>query len=569
VFARVRHLEPGRPLSPGVAALVAYLDRNLEPAWRILVHPRLEGVRLDVVVFQALVGLTIFQVTDVLPPGPQRPPVDLAGYARDTLVRLMTDFAGSDGPDAGSAALIRTAAYVHGLDQPQVDALLATPPTRTPCFGQDALEPANLARIVPGAHRLRRGNWDPAWNDFLMTWLQPAHHEPERQHPLVLTPEQRRHVQTHPGHRGLRGPVGAGKSRVLAWRAALLASEGKQVLIVCMTPGLRHDLRALLSRTPIAFAWQQLVITDLMGLCKGVVVEAGCPEPPADAGTCSPDTRALSRAAEAALARLPHRRYDAILVDEGHLFHPDAVRLLAAMLTRHDELWLVHDDPPGGEGPAAELATWLDRLPVSELPRFDRHWARLTPVHARPLSLAWGAALFAALRDLEIAHPVLQDVREARDREVAGLTCEWRPIPAALWFDEVVASVKALSLERARRPDVTVLVPEPIRGLPETLIRDRLKGVFERVFDMSDRPYPVRRAHLATGLPRLEVSHVMAFDGWDRSEVVLLVPEYHPGYDVLDVLVYTVLSRARHRVHVLDAGSRYRDFLDVLAPPLR
>ncbi len=588
MFSRIRHLEPGRPMSPGVAALVEYLDRSLDQAWRILVHPSIDGVRLDVVVFQALVGLTIFEVSELdAPPDPDTPEAPYrcrvegglviprvslsarAEFARDTLVRLMADFAGDGIPDSSSVALIRTVAYVPGASTQELAGVSEAARSRTPYFGADALTPTHLARIVPGAHRQRRGNWNPAWNDLLMYWLQPPHHEPERQHPLGLTSEQRRLVQPQPGHRGLRGPVGSGKTRVLAWRAASLASEGKQVLVVCATPVHRHNLRAIMDRVPLAFPWHAIVVTDLDNLCRGLILEAGAALPDLESAPDSDRSKRLASAAREVLDRVPHRRHDAVLVDEGQAMHLEGYLLLAGMLTERDELLLVHDDPADADGLSAEDPTWLDRAPARDVSRFSRRWGRLTSVHARPLEIAWGAMLFGAIHGLEVPYPNLLELREARDRAVPGLTFEWRSIQAALWFEELVASIKALAFERARPEDVTVLFPEPVRGLSEALVIERLKGDFDRFFDLAEHPYPTRRVHRASGRARLEASHVFAFEDWDRSEVVLLIPEYHAATDSLDGLVYTVLSRAHRRVHVLDAGSRYRDFMNVLFRPRR
>ena len=95
--------------------------------------------------------------------------------------------------------------------------------------------------------------------DDLRGWLkEPAFSKGQRE-PLELNNRQLI-IATEPTqerYRKVRGPAGSGKSQALAARAAVLASEGKRVLVCTFNITLMNYLRDLVARHARELAEQQ------------------------------------------------------------------------------------------------------------------------------------------------------------------------------------------------------------------------------------------------------------------------------------------------------------------------
>src|SRR5262249_50581004 len=93
--------------------------------------------------------------------------------------------------------------------------------------------------------------------------------------PVPLTPRQRELItrRTETGYRRIRGAAGAGKSLVLAGRAAHLSREGRDVLVVSYT----HTLGAYLQQVSSQFGVDSKRITWLgfHEWCRRVMVDTG------------------------------------------------------------------------------------------------------------------------------------------------------------------------------------------------------------------------------------------------------------------------------------------------------
>ncbi|MBC6475106.1 MAG: hypothetical protein GDA48_21755 [Hormoscilla sp. GM102CHS1] len=145
-------------------------------------------------------------------------------------------------------------------------------------------------------------------------------------------------ARTKTGYRRIKGPAGSGKSLVLAARAAQLATEKKDVLVVTFNITLRNYLKSLAIRylknledqppdveTLIA---EQITWYHFHGWCKSMCKEAGLENEYQNVWKKPVDIANLVN--EALDSLLDDRRpiglrptYDAILVDEGQDFNID------------------------------------------------------------------------------------------------------------------------------------------------------------------------------------------------------------------------------------------------------
>lgn len=184
--------------------------------------------------------------------------------------------------------------------------------------------------------------------------------------PLEMNREQRElSKERNPeGRRRIQGAAGCGKSLVLAARAAELAHDGKEVLVLSFNKTLWHYLRNLFERhlkslnegSDVDFARDLFNATfdhfhgflrhlaDLTletGLLYEDVRKNRTTGPPLNK-KLPPDTDAMIRIALDALARVGPQ-YDAIVVDEGQDWEASWVPVLAAALRPGGELLVAED----------------------------------------------------------------------------------------------------------------------------------------------------------------------------------------------------------------------------------
>jgi hypothetical protein len=127
------------------------------------------------------------------------------------------------------------------------------------------------------------------------------------------------------GHRIFFGVAGSGKTVLLLARARLIAQAERSVLFLCYNRSLAAFLRCCLQETG---AHPRVRVRTFHGWASalsslrkhaGETFEAF-------------EQRLVSRANECLAAAQTHEKYDAVLVDEGHDFHPDWFRCCVAAL---------------------------------------------------------------------------------------------------------------------------------------------------------------------------------------------------------------------------------------------
>lgn len=167
--------------------------------------------------------------------------------------------------------------------------------------------------------------------------------------PHKLSPSAR-NVETNPSKakmRRIRGSAGCGKSYGLAARAARLAAEGKDVLVLSYNSTLARYLQSLVSMHCATYGANPARVSCIhfYGFCSGVAGEASAVGfdlvvPDGVDGFEIPVARARS-----AFEQGFERAYDAILVDEGQDFELDWWNLLRNHVRADDGEMLLVSDP--------------------------------------------------------------------------------------------------------------------------------------------------------------------------------------------------------------------------------
>lgn len=147
--------------------------------------------------------------------------------------------------------------------------------------------------------------------------------------------------------RGVTGPAGSGKTFALTARAARLAAEGKQVLVLCFNSTLAHRLRQLVVDRCAEFGGDPTLVlcANFHNFCARVVDAAAQAGILADEPARGTWPVKIVAKAEQVLAAGFECRFDAVFVDEGQDFSVEWWNLLRTKIVRSDGEMLLAADP--------------------------------------------------------------------------------------------------------------------------------------------------------------------------------------------------------------------------------
>lgn len=146
------------------------------------------------------------------------------------------------------------------------------------------------------------------------------------------------------GHRVIHGVAGSGKTLILAYRCQHLAQAEQSVLVLCFNVALASKLRSLLVTKSLS---RQVTVCHFHGWCKDMLRRYNLPRPDARKYKEADYIRALEQAMIAAVetGQIPKGQYGAVMVDEGHDFAPEWLKLVAQMVSPStDSLLVLYDD---------------------------------------------------------------------------------------------------------------------------------------------------------------------------------------------------------------------------------
>lgn len=144
------------------------------------------------------------------------------------------------------------------------------------------------------------------------------------------------------GHRVVHGVAGSGKTLILGYRAELLAqaaSESKPVLALCYNEPLAAKLYAVMAAKGLG---DRVVVRHFHKWCRQQLVAFGQPIPQGES-FFDGLVEGVIRGVDAGW--IPRGQYRAILIDEGHDFHPAWLKLIVQMIDPATQSLLVmYDD---------------------------------------------------------------------------------------------------------------------------------------------------------------------------------------------------------------------------------
>ena len=143
------------------------------------------------------------------------------------------------------------------------------------------------------------------------------------------------------GHRVIHGVAGSGKTMIVGFRALQLAQVmSKPVLVLCFNVSLAARLRRFIAEKKIEHKVQVYHFHDWCGL---QIKTYHCAVPDTDAPYFERQVMAVIKGVEK--SQIPRAQYSAVLIDEGHDFEPEWLKLITQMVDPEtDSLLLLYDD---------------------------------------------------------------------------------------------------------------------------------------------------------------------------------------------------------------------------------
>ncbi|MEO0770387.1 MAG: 3'-5' exonuclease [Cyanobacteria bacterium J06649_4] len=146
------------------------------------------------------------------------------------------------------------------------------------------------------------------------------------------------------GHRVIHGVAGSGKTLILAYRCQHLAQADQSVLVLCFNVALAAKLRSLIVNENLSTL---VTVRHFHGWCQDMLKRHSIPRPDARRYKGIEYIRQLEQAAITAVeaGHIPKGQYGAVMIDEGHDFAPEWLKLVAQMVNPiTDSLLVLYDD---------------------------------------------------------------------------------------------------------------------------------------------------------------------------------------------------------------------------------
>lgn len=549
-------------LSEGERTFIRFLDDNLPVYWKIYWHPFFNGSYPDVVLLNPAGGLMIYKVIgedqDDCTPESNKKQLD---YYRNKLIQeLVPEISEQLDEDQRRFVIFKTGIYLHRMESYPAQVLYEEYPYLT-VAGYDDLDEDSLYLVVPGYDFPKDRFMNPEWAEKLKKWLDPPYHR-DRRTGIEFTPQQKQLTIPKPGHRRLRGAAGSGKTLVLAHRAAKLAAQNKNVLVITYNRNLWYFIKKMINDSPYNFNWSNITFRHFHGFCKDLLNEFSLHAPSRFEDIVPVLEEAIGKILEDPIMSkaLEKFKYDAILIDEGQDYSWQWYNFLSKFLNNRNELFLVCDEKQNIYG--RELS-WIDGK--MENVQFRGRWSELNTIHRLPRKISQLANKFS--NEFGLTSSVEFDPEQTVLFNDSSSFFRWENIQAKDWLINVYEAYKTFNLQMIDS-NKTFKPSEIVILLPKNHMGTELVEFFHN-YDIScnhvflTRPGSRWRNKKISSITdeRLKISTIHQFKGWESPNVILLIPEHwNGGHKNLDSVVYTAMTRTLKNLIVLNCNDRYRRF---------
>lgn len=604
-------LEP--PISEDERIVLDFFLRNLSEDWEIYIRPHLNGLSPSFTLLNPRVGIAVFELScnpyavhyekenpamfSTLKPisgkvfepfvATDNPIYKIEGYGKYVSNFYAPAIGKKRAKDKRFHALItkgviftrETTERARDLTKPFIN---DSQRPHIPISGIDSLQANKIVDVFPSAERKTSQLMSSEIANQLKGWLVESDFYKQQRKPLPLSPEQFKlaNDRTKSGYRRIKGSAGSGKSLVLATRAAVLASEGKKVLVVTFNITLWHYLKDLVSRYPAPgvnlhdnvtylhfHEWCSIVIEMQAGmkseyrkLFQKACVEKRCEElfknnPDFEncdkpSKGCIPISKILEKdivnLAGYAIDRLENNtkygqpgieKYDAILVDEGQDYSILWWNTLRRVLKDNGEMLLVADETQDIYDRAKK---WTDLQ--MDGAGFRGDWMHLDICYRSPPNLIEYLRSFTQ-EFLDVSATNLTSP-ESKKLDLYPVSLKWvqssQDALPSLCADAAFNIQKSSLLTPIAYEDIVILLPDHQIGLRVVDALQKKGLECSHIFDLDKQTQKPLKMNFFMGVPHIKACTIHSFKGWESPHIVIGVS------DKTDLAtVYVAMSRLR------------------------
>ena len=588
------------PLTSGENEVYNLFDVGLPLEWEMYIQPHLNGLRPNLVLLNPYAGIAVFEIKDWSLNTLQNSikynratpsPINQIKLYEDEIFNLycprLDDYYGKAVISAGLIFTRIPQAAVDHLLNPFRDRNMRNYPDQYPFVGSEGLEEGNIDVLFPGYKKW--GQQNPSRNmstdtaNDLRGWLKEPAFSKEQREPLKLNGRQHE-IATEPPqklYRKVNGPAGSGKSQALAARAAVLASEGKRVLVCTFNITLMNYLKDLVARHAREIVESQgrnpqvigqpVEFRHFHGWCKWVCALAGYENKYSQLWKRFPVSEEAVEVLDEHMAKLVSGIYadpsvidclpfyDAILVDEGQDYNKEWWQTLRAALEPDGEMLLVADKTQNIYG---KDLTWLDG-PLTGT-GLSPKWYNLETSYRLSSEIVPILEDFAENFlipvgiDVDIPKQIELDLDGKPPIEFRWVQVSVENLIAEVCFEEACRQMQCLRSDTAI-PDIIFLTPSNDTGLVFVeKCKEKRVHVLDTFAQENQEPDPFgqgdrnfrkyensRRKKLAffLGDARIKATTLHSFKGWESRHLILYVNRIESPED--RALFYTALTRLK------------------------
>ena len=582
------------PLTAGERQVAELFDAKLPSEWEMYVHPHLNGLRPDLVLLNPFAGIAVFEIKDwtletlqyAVRSSTDRHPIRQIRLYKDEIYNLycprLRDRSGLAAITAGLIFTKIPQREANGILSSALSEGMRKHPDIYPISGSEIVSEGNVGALLPVYRRWGKKSpsttMSPDTAEDIRGWLREPGFSQEQREPIRLNLDQQEiaRVRTASGYRRVKGPAGSGKSFALAARAAVLANQGKHVLVCSYNITLINYLRDLVSRyvrslpgqhnTQWKVVRKQIEFRHFHGWCKRICMNAGLEEEYSSLWTQSQSEEVLNTDMANLVTQiysdssmwedLP--KYDAVLVDEGQDYRLDWWQTLRKAAKPNGEMLLVADKTQNVYGTAA---SWTEQAMTGA--GFSGPWKELKDSHRLPSTLTPILKIFAEEFllpsgvdvDLPVAKQLELEIEDPPD--LRWVQVRSRDSLTEVSFEEVRRHMQLLQEDTAI-PDIIFLVQDNSLGLkfvercgPHNIDILHTFGMdvssahgVDRIRKNEDSRR--RKLSFFLGDARVKATTLHSFKGWEARHLVIQINRIESPEN--RALLYTALTRLKkHR----------------------
>ena len=373
---------------------------------------------------------------------------------------------------------------------------------------------------------------------------------------IKFTKEQEKYIKpSAKTWQRVRGVAGSGKTLVICERAARLASNKKDVLIICHNRTLKNHLRWYLERSYKDFSRKNIEIFHFDNFLVNFLKENEIKENQIPKGEPYEDRLKflISKAKEFLDNGINQvdRKYDAILIDEAQDLQKECFEILIKFLTKNDEILIVADER---QNVHKRDLSWLDDKSY----KFTSEWGNLERQNLRQQKFPG-----IILKANEFAKEFFKDtifsedeIKEQKERlDFARLLwCDYAPsyLNDDVWVEQdVFLAYNFLLNQGFENKDITILVTRTNDG------KEIVKYFEEQKVDVIHTLDSYAKDEFSLTVDAVKVSTVESFKGLESKAIILV---HYPRKEDNDKLLFVALTRATEFFIVFNCVEEHKKF---------